>query len=192
MKKQIKSNSLIILARSHNPTLVSDHFLLSSGIISDVKEINPNNKIITPAITQIQLLSGTQITLDQDRLNITSPEGKEPYTLGEKYCKSLSFIRATAIGINYDIVITDFDFKKWFDRVRVSDLTPNQFKFARSFKNKIANITVSRDTDISANFQFNFHYPVEDKTLGQLGMKFVYEWEENKKYLDMIIKTLLK
>ena len=105
MKPIYISDSVVLIARSHNPTLVSDYFLTTSGIIKDVGEIVPETKIITAPLTQIELLSGTKISLDQERLNIISPSGKQACAMVQAYCKALPYIKGSAIGINFDMDI---------------------------------------------------------------------------------------
>lgn len=190
MKHKIISNSLVILARSHNPTLVSDYFLKDVGIISDIQEINPNNKLITPAVTQIQLISGITINLDADKLFIGGKEGKDPFELGMKYCKALPFIRATAIGINFDVQVLEFDFKKWFGRLQIKELEPNLIKYVKHLGHCLSNITVNKETDISSFIQFNFHYQVKNKPLKEVELDFIYEWEKNLKNTEEIISDM--
>ena len=176
----VKTNTLVILAKSHNPTLVSDSFFKEAGIIMDSREINPNNKIITPALTQIQFLSGVNFNLDSERLVITGTYGKEPFEVGQKYCNALGFIKSNAIGINFDLDVTDYDFKTWFDRVSVSAHIANQIKFTKNYNNRpICNITVVRETATSAKLQINYHYQFEGEPLKDLDLDFVEEWDNN-------------
>ena len=74
MKQTIINNSVVILASSHNPTLISDVFLIESGMISDIKEIVPQNKFITPGYTQLTFTSGVNFTLEPNRLVILKPK----------------------------------------------------------------------------------------------------------------------
>ena len=193
LKVNYISNSFVLVARSHNPTLISDYFLTRSGIIKDIKEINPATKIITPPLTQIELLSGTKISLDQERLNITSPLGKEPYSMANAYCKALPYIRGIAIGINFDVDILEYNFKSFFGALSIDSNKANTIRYTRNLGHKLCNITVNMITDQYSKVNFNFHYDYSDPgPIGEIDLPFENEWSDNRQVVTTVIGEIFK
>lgn len=132
---------------------------------------------------------GSQFSLDQNRLIVTSSLGPSPYEKGQKYCKKLPYIKATGIGINFDVVIQDFDFQTWFGKHKVSaDAVCLEIKVRYQSR---CNITLTFVDKNTAKALFNFHYD-HNKVLGELKLDLVDEWRKNhelvKTFLDSAIK----
>lgn len=190
MNKEFKSNSLVIIANSHNPSLFSDYFLLTSGIIDDENQIKKGSFVLTPAFSQVNLVNDININLDPNKLEITSPIGKEPFKIGEKYCKSLNFIKGVAIGINFDLLLSDFDFDDWFAKM-------NLFKDSRCVEAKYlyknSNVSISLMKNGNALAKFNFHYQLpKDLALGEVKLNFLDEWKKNQSILNDFITFSFK
>ena len=50
MEFRLRKNSLVILAENHNPTLLTDLFLLKAKFIESPSEIDRRSYILTPAL----------------------------------------------------------------------------------------------------------------------------------------------
>lgn len=144
-------------------------------MISDIKEIVPQNKFITPGYTQLTFTSGVNFTLDPNRLVILGPSGDEPFVKAQKYTESLGFIKCKAIGINFEYKISDFDFKNWFSKIpskngyRSKDV--NLIKEVK--ENQTIVVTVSYLNDNEANIKFNHHFVLGEKMFQEVKFNFV-------------------
>lgn len=192
MQTELKTNTIVILARSHNPTLISDAFLIDSNIISSVEEINPNNRIITPAFTQIQFISGTKMILEAEKLIISGAPGKDPYEKASAYCNALGYIKGEALGINFDYLVQDKLINDWFNNRKIKNYSVKEIKLELIEKTYKINISVLKETDISCKVTFNFHYDIKDKMLKYLELDFVKEWLQNRDKSEVIVNQILK
>jgi hypothetical protein len=168
------SNTLVVLADSHNPSILRESFLVKSKMIRSVGEIKQDSQFLTPAISQVQLTDGCQITLDQSRLVITSQLGPYPYAKGNSYCAELKYINGTAIGINFDVTINEYNVKKWFAQFDKGDAGCIEIKL----KLENCNVVVTMVDENSAKLLFNFHYDTRHP-LGDLKIDLEKEWEKN-------------
>ena len=185
MQIVIINNSLVILAEAHNPSLISDHFLLTSKIIDNPDIINRENSVITPVFVQISFKDSTSITLDPGRLAITARYGESPFLRGQNYCKSLPFIKGKAIGINFVVNVEEVDSNAWFshhDNIEEAKCLELKYKFHHG------NVTVGKINDTSVKLEFNFHYDLDKATtLGEVNLDFVKEWKKNYKLLNTFL-----
>ncbi len=197
MKINLVNNSVVVVASSHNPSVVSNSFFQKTGIIKDFKDIVESNLIITPAVSQILFKSGTSLQLDPERLTLTSiGANEEAAYLADKYCETLPYIKGTAIGINVVYMVTDFQFDSWFNSMKTlpyrdASFYSLDFRFTTDDGIK-CNAKVSMSGPTESNITFNFHRDLIGVTLGELGVSIV---ERRKSYLPIpqeFIETLLK
>lgn len=188
MKIQIKSNSLVILANAHNASILTDSFLLNSGIIVNLEELNREQLIITSQYSQVVLNDETNIVVDSNRFAVTAKNSQRPYIIGQKYCNSLKYINAQAIGINFDIEVSDFNFEDWFNSLLKF---PNSKCSEVKYKIENCNITFKYSSTQTALINFNFHYDIEQsELLGDIKIDFTKEWELNNSKVNTILQTL--
>lgn len=179
----------MIIAEAHNPTVISDYFLLKSNIIDDVEQIKKENSILTPAFSQINLKDGSSITVDPGRMAITAPYGKTAFTQGQNYCKSLPYIKGKAVGINFVVNVTDISAKEWFEAHNIDDMMCTELKY--SFSN--CKLTIVLVNDTSAQLGYNFHYELNDiGSLGEIKLDFENEWQKDKEILDKDLTKLFQ
>ncbi len=187
MTVQIITNSLVVLADAHNPTLISDYFLLESGIIDNVEQINKSSVIITPALSSLNLKDGTQIQINPGKLIMTSQSGDQVFDRGQKYCSSLSFIKGIAVGINFDVNISQINAEKWFKKFNLTKSSALCLEVKHQYKS--CNITSSKISNDLIRAQFNFHYQLPKNTpLGEITIDFKKEWQKNLKLLKTFTK----
>lgn len=182
MNKVVKTYSLVLVGNNHNPTVLTDYFLKKSGIVEDPdKEINKDSIIITPAVSQVNIKSGTSIIVESNRLLIQSQNSQDPYIIAERYCKNLQYIQATGVGINFDIEADDFDFDKWFANKLHSNakgLVIKAVEYAYSVVEGMCNIKVTKLSENKAHFRFNYHQDLQSVPLGELKIDFLKKSEE--------------
>ncbi len=191
MKLKVKNNSLVIIAQTHNPTLLSEGFLQKVDIIESFDDINQNSLIITPPFSQFSFKNGTQFELSLDRLKIESKYDKFPFEVGLKYIKGLPHIKCKAIGINFDVIVSEFEFDKIVNNIsKINNSKINSIKYALTCDDNICNIDVNRDKN-NMKLRFNFHYEI-NKTFDEIEMNFITEWEKNTEIFHNFIKELIK
>lgn len=170
----------------HNPSLISDSFLLKTKIIEDLSELKREGYIITPAVSQILFADGSQLTLDQNRLTVTSPLGQSPFVRGQRYCAELPYVKATAIGINFAVNLKEFDFEKWFERLKIT--AGSTCLEVKVLYQSNCFITLTYTGPHTAKAVFNFHYDHKN-VLGELKLDFVHEWEKNHNSVKQFIQS---
>jgi len=183
MKIVTKNYSFVIIGNSHNPTVISDSFLLKSGIVSDLSEIDRNNFLITPGFCQVLFLkNNTSFIVEPNSLKISSSDSRIPFEMGYKYCSSLGYIKSMAVGINFDILVEDYDFIKWFIPLTLSEYrecVTNSIVFSfKSSQTSKSNVNVTKIDDSKAIFRFNYHTDTKDVILSELNSDFVLASEE--------------
>lgn len=186
------SNALVIVANQHNPTVISENFLIDSEIIGSAKEIDKNNLIITPAISQVYLNDGTKISVEPHKMTIHQEKiGESVFNIGQKYCEQLPHIKCTAIGINFEVALDEnFDITDWFSKCNFVDYKNNQingidFEFdvneEKGFK---CNTKVFKDDNALGRLRFNYHHPLSEATLKDVAkdLNLKEKWKEYLEY----------
>jgi hypothetical protein len=192
VKFNLINNSVVIVAASHNPSLMSKAFLNKAEIVSDFAQIDENSLIITPALSQMLFKNGTSLQLDPDRLAVTSPaDSAEAAQLVQKYCKTLPFIRATAVGINFAYTVTDYDFAAWFAEMK-------QLKFNGAHLHSVdivfpveqisCNVKIAMTNSTQGAVTFNFHRELPLLAIGEFDFSMV---DKQLTYLN-VTKDFLK
>lgn len=167
-----ESNSVVIVAASHNPSVISNAFLTETKLIPDFAAIDERKLLITPALSQIVFNNQTTLQLDPERLSITTI-GDSDYAaqLGDQYCKTLPYIKGTAIGINSTVNIKDFDFANWFTKMKSIDFRGGTFfSIDIQFKvdDSICFTKVSMTAHDKGTVTFNYHQDLIGVTLGKI------------------------
>jgi hypothetical protein len=194
---QINENySLVITGNVHNPTVISDFFLKNSGIISDEQELDRSKTIITPALCQIFIKkSDTVFVVMPNVLTITSKDSNLPFTIGKKYCSNLGYINSIAVGINFEVLVTDFNFEKWFENYKISTYNNAMMQsFIVTFTanpNTKCNVTITLNSADKATFRFNFHRDT-NVPLSNIPFDFIQEANKFKNQANEFIKNSIK
>lgn len=188
--------SIVIRGNSHNPTVISDMFLLKTGIISDESEIDRNKLIVTPALFQANLKGNTNLMVETNSLNISSQDFNSPYDIAKKYCDNLKFIKSTAIGINFDITVAEYDFDSYFNKYNnISYNNSTVVSVVHNFdadSNTIANVTIHKQSESKSLFRFNFHRNTPSILLGDLNVDFNSIASNFLTQAEEFISTILK
>lgn len=191
MDQKFISNSLVIIANDHNPTLISDSFLIKSKIIEKPEEIDRNSVVLTPVFARLTIIDKADIELDPKRLAITSRSlSKHPFLIGQKYCKALEYIKGKAIGINFDLSISNYNFLDWFNQRNAFDKA-KCVEAKYSYKN--CNATVIYKNEDNAIVKFNFHYSLKPNSmLSEIKLDFKEEWKNNQSILNQFVLNTFK
>jgi len=168
----LRSNILVILADTHNPSLLTDLFLQRSGIIDSENEIIRESFIITPGLASVVLKKGSaivSITLDPGTLKIESGNSDLPFQIGDKYCKTLPHIVGKAFGINLIYLVRMPNADQWFSEKWNSSYPGaflKQMVIQLQNENQIINVTVSNMGNQNIEVKFNFHNEINKVALG--------------------------
>lgn len=145
-----------------------------------------SSMVLTPAFSQVAFKDSSTIGIDLNRLVIASPQGPGPFIKGQRYCDALKYIKGTAVGINFDAMVMEFDSKRWFEKYAMKELACIELKF----KLKDCTIQVLQG-DNSIRITFNYHYNLAPYTLlGDIKIDFVREWEHNLAEAHRVINEL--
>jgi len=107
MNKSDTKFSIVLVADSHNPTILNPDFLIRNEIVPKDWIVDQNQAVLTtPAFSQFRYLSGVSFTLDPNKLIIQDnlPEG-EIFPVPEialSYLKNVPHVKYYALGINFD------------------------------------------------------------------------------------------
>ncbi|UPK68308.1 hypothetical protein [Chitinophaga filiformis] len=196
MESYTSKRSIVVLANSHNPSLVSDYFLLKAEMIKDIDELDRNNSVYTPSYSRVVLKDGTSIQVENTRLGIVGEDIKA-FDLASKYCKALPFIKATGIGINFDIEISDYKFDdllsnesatKFRDsRINMIDLTFSVNSLTTCYVK-----LVRGETSSSGLVVLNFHTEFNDKSFSEIDFDILKSYEDFTTVANEFINQLFK
>ena len=171
----LQSSNLVILADSHNPSLLTDSFLMKSEIIGENDEIDRDSYVLTPALTNVVLKKDNDlvnITLDPGMLKISGAgSSTAPFQVGKLYCRNLPHIVGKAFGINLDFLVKGLNANKWFDsknHIHFKDSRLTQLIYQFLIDKGIANVTIANHDSNSISVKFNFHYDLNKQVLGDL------------------------
>jgi hypothetical protein len=192
------NNSLVIVANQHNPTVISENFLISSGIIESAEAIDRNNLVITPAVSQVFLKEGIKISVEPNKMTIHQEDiGDGVYEIGRKYCESLPHIKCTAIGINFELALDqEVDIENWFSKFNLVDYKNSHvngidFEFdldeEKPFK---CHVKVYKAEDSSGKIRFNYHHPLNEPPLKDIDFDFKEKWKEYTQYCEEFTNKL--
>ena len=106
----------------------------------------------------------------------------------QAYCQALPYIKGSAIGINFDMDIVEYDFKGFFAALSIESNEAYTIRYRRNLGHKLCNITVTKITDQRAKVDFNFHYGyTETVPIGEIDLPFEKEWEENQQLVTNVL-----
>lgn len=195
MEQKFVNNSVVILGNLHNPSLISDNFLLKSGILERIEDLNRQKLLITPAISQFVIKDYLYFIVESEKLKIVSTKpSKEPFEFANKYCKALPHIKTKAIGINFVFKISYHELDNWFKKhhlIRVENSKVENITYTVPIIDNITcNIKLQRENKDLANVEFNFHHHYNDEPLSDINIDFIEKYENYdahvKDYLSKI------
>jgi hypothetical protein len=192
VKISLVNNSAVIAGASHNPSVISTYFLQKGSFISEFKEVDESNLIITPHVSQVVLRTGTTVQVVPERLTITSTgDGDQASLLAAVYCKTLPFIKGVGLGINFVFDIQEYDFAAWFKSLYPldnKDASAHSIDFQFPFKAFTGNVKVTKIGPSQANVTFNFHLDLAGIALGEIKISI----PEEKKHCHPAAADFLK
>lgn len=111
MAKELFEFSIVLLANSHNPTILNPDFLEKTNIIEhDWNWQVIGQPITTPAVSSVHYSSNVLVTVDPTKFQITDRsgeqiDGNQIATIASNYVRALPHIPYTAMGINFTTAV---------------------------------------------------------------------------------------
>ena len=106
MTLSLLQTSVVVLADSHNPTILHPHFLQSQGIVPKELEL-AEAPVCTPPLAIVKFKNGLVLTADLAKLQVqdNSPTAQVSSSLVPEcagmYLRALPHVRYRAIGLNF-------------------------------------------------------------------------------------------
>ncbi len=105
---QLHQCSAVILADSHNPTILHPAFLSSQGIVPSEWQTKDQETVCTLPFSRVSYTSGVAIVAEPTKLQVTDteiqagPHESAAPTVAANYVGVLPHVNYTAVGINFD------------------------------------------------------------------------------------------
>lgn len=105
MSIQLTNFSIVILGKSHNPSILNPDFLRQNKIVDET--YIPKKVICTPPVSQVSYAEGISIVAEFERLQFIDqsperiPDNSPIPDMAGMYVKVLPHVNYTAVGINF-------------------------------------------------------------------------------------------
>jgi len=202
--------NVVILAKSHNPSILNPDFLRINDIVPPDWE--PKEVLTTPAFATVRYPANVVFLLDQERLEVRKEcdtsfqDNYDVHNFAANYIKVLPHVSYTSVGLNWHISMEmegpeNFITKKfvrpetWKDSG--AELLHSSVKLSFQVENGICNIDFSpgkakvpgREFYPAVIINVNFHcggpFP-QDQIVA-----IIKEWKKREDYLKELIPKLL-
>lgn len=106
MKSQLLQTLVVVVGKSHNPTILNPDFLSIRGIVPEAWGWTVGeNSFSTPATSQVTYDNRVTVIVDHSKLQIVdpaeNPESSRIVEIAKAYVETLPHIRYAAVGINF-------------------------------------------------------------------------------------------
>jgi hypothetical protein len=202
--------NVVILAKSHNPSILNPDFLRINNIVPPDWEAN--EVLTTPAFATVRYPTNVVFLLDQERLEVrkecdTSFQDKyEVHNFASRYVEVLPHVSYTSVGLNWQIsikidepgrFITDRFVRPESWKKSGAELMQSSVKLSFQMENAVCNVNFSPGkTKISDKEYYpaviinvNFHNdgPLKPDKI----VRILQEWKKKEDYIKGLIPNLL-
>ncbi len=173
MKFSIDNVTFVLVGNNHNPSIISEYFLVKTGIIKSPEQIERSALIVTPAVSQYVIKGKADIQITPTKLSVSAATDDYSYLFDivNKYCRNLPYIKTTAFGINLAFNIEDYDGQALLNSAQKlpKGASINQINCVEVV-DKIASMHVSMLGTNIGGFMvtFNHHHEYPEMSLEQL------------------------
>jgi len=193
----LEGTNIVILAKHHNPSIVSKEWLVNNKIINENENIM--NFVHTPAFSVIET-DIFHLTVDSDRLQIALKKTRDDnikYWLAiiKRYINHLPQTPYRALGINFifNIFINEKRFKKLFagDDNLFKKIFGENYKIGGIIKFNYNDFMVRlRLEQINKKILSDFNFHLDSKDVQNI-IKKIDKYYEIKKYAEEILEGLI-
>ncbi|MFH1596376.1 MAG: hypothetical protein ABIG94_08435 [Pseudomonadota bacterium] len=202
--------NVVILAKSHNPSILNPDFLRINDIVPtdwEAKEV-----LTTPAFATVRYSTNVVFLLDQGRLEVRKEgdtsfqDNYDVHNFASRYVKILPHVSYTSVGLNWHIsmemdeperFITERFVRPEAWKGRGPELLQSSVKLSFQVENATCNINFSpgkakvlgREYYPAVIINVNFHYegPFTPDQIGTI----ILEWKMREDYLKQLLPKLL-
>jgi len=202
--------NVVILAKSHNPSILNPDFLRINGIVPsdwEAKEV-----LTTPAFATVRYPANVVFLLDQERLEVrkecdTSFQNNyDVHNFAARYVKVLPHVSYTSVGLNWHVSVEMDEPERFitgrFVRPEVwkgsgAELRQSSVKLSFQIENAVCNVNFSpgkakmpgREYYPAIIINVNFHYdgPFTPDRIDVI----IKEWKNMEEYLKELLPKLL-
>ena len=203
------SNTVVLAAHAHNPSIINDDFLRGKGIVpQDWGAPSPESVLITPVLARIEygkfLL---EVTADRFQLAERAEKGKSLvaphdseglYRCAERYVEILPHIPYVAVGLNWDARAVIPDPVNWLKKIFLADkkwqdgkVAPDSFSVRLQQETYVCIIT-ARIIEGAAVVHSNCHFDVsQDAEIDKRIISILNDWKRVIQKLDDDLRQYL-
>ncbi len=196
---EVSGASVVIVAQSHNPSIINPDFLKNNGIVGSEWNLGVAPPITTPIVAQIDYeYVNWQVVPEKCTISgKTAIDDNYIYKCAEKYVEVLEYIPYTAIGLNWRATRTlNSDASKWIKSrflksdVLESEMVSVELVFKLKIEDSICSLAVKTlNSQVQHNnlvvVECNFHFDVHNEEQRVKRMQdIVGKWLHYKNILD--------
>jgi len=202
--------NVVILAKSHNPSILNPDFLRINGIVPSDWEAN--EVLTTPAFATVRYPTNSVFLLDQERLEIRKEgdtsfqDNYDIHNFASRYVKVLPHVSYTSAGLNWHISM-EMDGPERFITERFvrpeswkesgAELLQSSVKLSLQVENATCNVNFSpgkarvpgREYYPAVIINVNFH--CEGPFTADQIVAIMKEWKNREDYLNKLLPKLL-
>jgi hypothetical protein len=202
--------NVVILAKSHNPSILNPDFLRINDIVPfdwEAKEV-----LTTPAFATVRYPGNVAFLLDQERLEVRKEcdtsfqDNYDIHNFAARYVKLLPHVSYTSVGLNWQIsmemdepgkFITERFVRPEAWKVSGAELMQSSVKLSFQIENAVCNVNFSsgkakmpgREYYPAVIINVNFHYDGPFPP-GEIDV-IIKEWKNREEYLKELLPKLI-
>ncbi len=110
MDAQLVQFSVVVVGRTHNPSLLNPDFLAINGVVRKDWGWEVAETITIPPLAMVRYTNGVTLTVEHHKLQVVDqdvggdPRQSKASTIARAYVETLPHVRYTAVGINFQTV----------------------------------------------------------------------------------------
>jgi hypothetical protein len=210
-KFRLKTFSIVIVAKNHNPTLLNPDFLRTNEIVSEKKKVTET--LTTPPVSIVKYEDGLSITLELEKFQVQQPardEFKEEWESSQiaiNFVRTLPHVSYKGVGLNWVGVVPQTSPEEWLKKRFIAsgpwnnekfnlDSVGIRFTYALTGESR-CNLTLdagevrdfSGKKEAGITVGANYHHDVGPK-IAEVE-KSINKWRSHQKHFIQLIRTIL-
>lgn len=110
METHLVQFSVVVVGRTHNPSILNPDFLAINGIVPHEWKWEVVDTITTPPLAMVRYTNGVTISVAPDKLQVVDvsdkpePSSSRIVAIARQYTETLPHVRYTAVGVNFQSI----------------------------------------------------------------------------------------
>lgn len=115
MEIQLVQLSVVVVGRTHNPSILNPDFLAINEIVLREWQWEVADTITTPPLAMVRYKNGVTISVEHSKLQVADvgdnpePSRSKAITIARQYVETLPHVRYSAVGINFQSITEQGD-----------------------------------------------------------------------------------